>query len=121
MLDAYLARFAAESAAPPARLDATGYAQVKLGSANVGVNVLEENGVLMILAPLTTVPTEGREAFYRRLLERSFLATADACFAIDGAKDVVYVRALRRLSGLDYEEFEDLLTNVSTVAEDWKD
>src|SRR5260221_2266556 len=104
MLNAYLARFATDAGVTPTWLDATGYAQVKRGGANVGVNVLDEDGVLLILAPIATVPTEGREAFYRRLLELSFLATADAAFAIDGANDVVYVRALRRISGLDYEE-----------------
>ena len=31
------------------------------------------------------------------------------------------VRALRRLSGLDYEEFEDLLYTVGKVADDWDD
>ena len=67
------------------------------------------------------VPQAGRETFYRRLLELSFLTTADAAFAIDAAKDEVFVRALRRLSGLDYEEFEDLLDTVGRVADDWDD
>ena len=31
------------------------------------------------------------------------------------------MRALRRLSGLDYEEFEDLLDTVGKVADDWDD
>ncbi len=120
MIDAYLARFSANaSLEPPVQLDVTAYAQVKRGGARIGVNVLEENGVLMMLAPVATVPKDGREGFYRRILEQSFLATADAAFAIDGEKDIVYVRALRRLSGLDYEEFEDLLVTVGTVADDW--
>jgi hypothetical protein len=34
---------------------------------------------------------------------------------------VVYVRALRRISGLDFEEFEDLLQTVSAVADEWDD
>ena len=67
------------------------------------------------------VPATGRETFYRRLLELSFLTTADAAFAIDAAKDEVFVRALRRLSGLDYEEFEDLLDTVGRVADEWDD
>jgi hypothetical protein len=65
------------------------------------------------------VPIIGRETFYRRLLELSFLATSDAAFSIDAQKDEVYVRALRRLSGLDYEEFEDLLDTVGKVADEW--
>ena len=77
--------------------------------------------LLMMLAPIMEVPVVGREMFYRRLLELSFLATSDAAFAIDGKNNEVYVRALRRLSGLDYEEFEDLLQTVAQVADDWDD
>jgi hypothetical protein len=67
------------------------------------------------------VPREGREALYRRLLELNFLVTSDASFAIDKDKDAVYLRALRRLSGLDYEEFEDLLHTMASVADEWDD
>ena len=121
MVDAYVARYAEHAGKDIARLDGTGYTQVKRGSAHIGINVLEDNGVLMLLAPIMEVPAEGRERFYRKLLELSFLATSDAAFGIDGKKDLVYVRALRRLSALDYEEFEDLLETVSSVADDWDD
>ena len=119
MIDAYLARYASVLPDVLEPLDATGYAQIKRGTIPIGVNVLEDNGVLMVLAPLMAVPDERREAFYRKLLELSFLATSDAAFAIDGTKDLVYVRALRRLSGLDYEELEALLQTVGAVADDW--
>jgi hypothetical protein len=49
------------------------------------------------------------------------LATSDAAFAVDAQRGEVVVRALRRLSGLDYEEFEDLLETVGKVADDWDD
>jgi hypothetical protein len=65
------------------------------------------------------VPVTGREAFYRKLLELSFVTTADAAFAINAPRDEVVVRALRRLSALDYEEFEDLLATVGEVADGW--
>ena len=67
------------------------------------------------------LPHTGRETLYRKLLEASFLSTSDAAFAIDSQRDEVVVRALRRLSGLDYEEFEDLLETVGKVADDWDD
>lgn len=119
MIDAYLARYAEVHGEPIEPLDATGYTQIKRGSAHIGVNVLEENGVLMLLAPIMEVPAQNREAFYRKLLELSFLATSDAAFAIDGKKDLVYVRALRRLSALDYEELDDLLQTVGAIADEW--
>jgi Tir chaperone protein (CesT) family len=121
MVNAYLTRFAERGGLPMSPLDENGYTQTRKGSATIGVNVLDDHGVLLLIAPVMPVPGSGREAFYRRLLELSFLTTADAAFAIDAAKDEVYVRVLRRLSGLDYEEFEDLLDTVGRVADEWDD
>ena len=94
---------------------------MRKGTASVGINVLEDHGVLLFVAPIMLVPVTGREALFRRLLELSFLTTSDAAFAIDSHRDEVVVRSLRRLSGLDYEEFEDLLETVGKVADDWDD
>ncbi len=121
MVNAYLARFAERAGTTLEPLDASGYTQVRKGSASVGINVLDDHGVLLLLAPVMKVPHTGRETFYRRLLELSFIATSDAAFSIDGQKDEVYVRALRRLSGLDYEEFEDLVDTVGKVTDEWDD
>ncbi len=121
MVDAYLARFGQRAGRDLAPLDATGYTLVKKGSATVGINVLEDHGVLLFVAPIMPVPAAQREKLYRRLLELSFLTTSDAAFAIDTQRDEIVVRALRRLSGLDYEEFEDLLDTMGKVADDWDD
>ena len=126
MVNAYLARFASratlrdDEGAPLApKLDETGYAHVQRGRAIIGVNVLETQGVLMVFAPIMPVPVTGREAFYRRLLELSFVTTSDASFAVNSHQDEVVVRCLRRLSALDFEEFEDILATVGDVAELW--
>jgi len=121
MIDAYLRNFAERAGAAIVPLDDAGYTQLRKGSASIGINVLEDHGVMVFLVPVMLVPRTGRETFYRRLLELSFLQTADAAFAIDDRKDEVYVRALRRLSGLDYEEFEDLVETVGKVADQWDD
>jgi hypothetical protein len=121
MVNAYLSRFATRAAMPVQALDESGYVQLRSGSARVGVTVLEDVGVLLFLAPIMKVPKEGVERLYRRLLEMSYLTTSDAAFAIDAQKEEVVVRALRRLSGLDYEEFEDLLDTVGKVADAWDD
>jgi hypothetical protein len=34
---------------------------------------------------------------------------------------MVYLRILRRLEGLDYEEFDDLLHTIASVADEWDD
>ena len=121
MINHYLARFTERAKMASVALDGAGHVQLQRGSAIIGVNVLEEQGVLMIFAAILDVPGTGREALYRRLLELSFVATSDAAFAIDGPRNQVVVRALRRLSGLDYEEFEDLVVTVGQVADDWDD
>lgn len=128
MVNAYLRRFAethglrdADGAEVVPEVDESGYVQTTRGSATIGVNVLEDQGVLMVFAPILSVPITGREAFYRRLLELSFVATADAAFAINKPQDEVVVRCLRRLSGLDYEEFEDILVTVGEVADRFDD
>jgi Tir chaperone protein (CesT) family len=121
MVNAYLKRFAERAGLDLRPLDENGYTQTRKGSASIGVNVLDDHGVLLLIAPVMPVPRAGRETLYRRLLELSFLTTADASFAIDAAKDEIFVRALRRLSGLDYEEFEDLLDTVGRVADEWDD
>jgi Tir chaperone protein (CesT) family len=121
MVNAYLVRFSERSGATLEALDAGGYTLLRKGSARVGVNVLEDHGVLLLVAPVMAVPLTGRETFYRRLLELSFLTTSDAAFALDAHRNEIVVRALRRLSGLDYEEFEDLLETVGKVTDDWDD
>jgi hypothetical protein len=121
MVNAYIARFGERAGTTLEPLDPSGYTQVRKGSAAVGINVLDDHGVLLLLAPVMKVPHTGKETLYRRLLELSFIATSDAAFSIDGQKDEVYVRALRRLSGLDYEEFEDLVETVGKVTDEWDD
>lgn len=121
MVNDYLARFGKSVGVELDPLDEDGYTDVRRGSATVGINVLEEHGILLFLSRIMEVPKEGRETFYRRLLELNFLVTSDAAFAIDKDKDAVYLRALRRLSGLDFEEFEDLLHTMATVADEWDD
>jgi hypothetical protein len=121
MVNAYLARFSERAGAAIEPLDAGGYTQLRKGSASVGVNVLEDHGVLLLVAPVMPVPLTGLETLYRRLLELSFLTTSDAAFALDAQRNEIVVRALRRLSGLDYEEFEDLLDTVGKVTDDWDD
>ncbi|MEO6951966.1 MAG: YbjN domain-containing protein [Polyangia bacterium] len=106
-------------AIPP--LDADGYTQVSRGSATVGINVAEDNGFIMFLAPIMDVPANNREALYRQLLELNYLATEDGAFSIDRQTGRVYLRALRSLESLDFDEFVDLLDTIARVADEWDD
>lgn len=121
MVNDYLDRFGKTVSVELEPLDEDGYSEIRRGSATVGINVLDEHGALLFLSKIIEVPDEKREHFYRRLLELNFLVTSDGAFAIDKERNAVYLRALRRLSGLDYEEFEDLLHTIATVADEWDD
>lgn len=121
MVNDYLRRFAAAIDLDVEPLDADGYTELTRGSAQVGINVLEEHGILLLLSRMMDVPKKGREEFYRCLLELNFLVTSDAAFAIDRDRSAVYLRAHRRLSGLDFEEFEDLVRTVARLADEWDD
>ena len=120
-INEFIERFGRERDLVLDPLNEEGFAQIARGSATVRINVLEEHGVLLLIAPIMRVPEQNREAFYRRLLELSFLATSDAAFAIDKKTDMAYLRILRRLEGLDYDEFDDLLHTIASVADEWDD
>ncbi len=102
-------------------LDDDGYTSVNRGSATIGINVIEEQGVLLFLSRIMKIPQERSTELYRYLLELNFLATSDGAFAIEKETDTVCLRALRSVDGLDYAEFEDMLHTVATVADEWDD
>jgi len=117
----FIQRFSELIGVPIPPLDGDGFTQVSRGSATVGINVVEEKGFLMFLAPIMDVPAQNREALYRQLLELNYLATEDGAFAIDRQSGRVYLRALRSLESFDFDEFVDLLDTVARVADEWDD
>jgi hypothetical protein len=117
----YIQRFSDLIGVPIDPPDADGFTQVARGSATVGINVMEDKGVILFLAPIMDVPNDKREALYRRLLELNYLATEDGAFAIDKESGRVFLRALRSLEALDFEEFVDILDTVARVADEFDD
>ena len=114
-INEFIARFGEERDIELEPLDDGGVTRVQRGSAVVWIHCLPQQGVLLLLSKVLPVPDGQREVLYRRLLELSFLATRDAAFAIDKDSDTVYLRALRQLDGLDYDEFEDMVHTVASV------
>ncbi len=102
-------------------LDDEGYADIKKGSATVGINVLEDRGILMFISHIMSVPETRQLDLFRKLLEYNFLATSDASFAINRRNNKIYLRALRGLAGLDYNEFRDMLETTASVADEFVD
>src|SRR5207248_1272404 len=103
---------------PPLSEDGVG--SIQRGSAVVTIHVLGDKGVLLLLAKVATTPQldDGRA---KRLLTASFVETGDAAFALHPQTGDLYLRILRGLDGLDYEEFEDIVHSIAKTADHWDD
>jgi hypothetical protein len=123
MVNDYIRRFGESVSVELHPLDADGYTDLRHGSVVIGVNACVDRDVLLILARMGPVPAAERESvgLYRKLLELNFLATRSCCFAIDDERKILYLRAMRTLDGLDYEEFVDLLETVAAVGNKMRD
>ena len=113
----YIKRFGEAVGVELHPLDADGYTDVRHGAVVIGINAYVKRNVLLILARLGKASSQPTAELYRRLLELNFLATRSCCFAIDEQTQRIYLRAMRPLDALDYEEFVDLLETVAAVAE----
>lgn len=86
------------------------------GSAKVFIFLQEEERghVIRVNAPVCHFPPEHNERFFRTLLEinRDLSVCCIACF-----EEVVLVSAQRPILGLDQEELNDMIWNVSACAD----
>ncbi len=116
----FLDRFGKERNLTLRPLSDDGVGSIQRGSAVVTIHVLAEQGVLLLLSRVATAPALD-EARARRLLTASFVETGDAAFALHPQTGDLYLRILRGLEGLDYEEFEDLVHSIAKTADRWDD
>jgi hypothetical protein len=114
----YLDRFGRERNLTLPPLGDDGVGMIQRGSAVVTIHVLADKGVLLLLSRIAKTPALD-EARMRRLLEASFLETGDAAFAVHPQSGDLYLRILRGLDGLDYEEFEDIVHSIAIAADKW--
>ena len=116
----YLDRFGRERNLTLPPLSDEGVGSIQRGSAVVTIHVLADKGILLLLSRVAEKPQldDGRA---RRLLSLSFVETGDAAFALHPQSGDLYLRILRGLDGLDYEEFEDLVHSIATAADHWDD
>jgi len=117
---AFLERFGKDRNVTLPPLSADGVGSIQRGSAVVTIHVLAEQGVLLVLAKVASAPALDA-AGARRLLTASFVETGDAAFALHPQTGDLYLRILRGLDGLDYEEFEDLVHSIAKTADHWDD
>jgi hypothetical protein len=114
----YLDRFGRERNVTLPPLGEDGVGMIQRGSAVVTIHVLADKGVLLLLSRVAKAP-QLDAAKARRLLEASFVETGDAAFALHPQTGDLYLRILRGLEGLDYEEFEDIVHSIAQAADLW--
>jgi len=116
----YLDRFGKERNLTLPGLSPEGVGSTQRGSAVVSIHVLAERGVLLLLAKIASAPVLDADRA-KRLLTLSFVETDDSAFALHPQTGDLYLRILRGLDGLDYEEFEDLVHSIAKTADHWDD
>ena len=116
----YFDRFGRERNLSLPPLSDEGVGTIQRGSAVVSIHVLDAKNILLLLARVAKQP-QLDEARMRKLLSASFTETGDAAFALHPQTGDLYLRILRGLDGLDYEEFEDLVHSIAQTADHWDD
>jgi hypothetical protein len=103
---------------PPLSDEGTG--SIQRGSAVVSIHVLADKNVLLLLSKVAAAPALDADKA-KKLLVSSFVETGDAAFALHPQTGDLYLRILRGLEGLDYEEFEDIVHSIAKTADHWDD
>jgi hypothetical protein len=116
----FLDRFGRERNLVLPPLDGNGVGTIQRGSALVSIHVLEGKGVLLLLSRVAKQPALDLERA-KKLLAASFTETGDSAFALHPQTGDLYLRILRGLEHLEYEEFEDLVHSIAQTADHWDD
>jgi len=116
----YLDRFARERNLNLPPLSEDGVGSIQRGSAVVTIHVLADKNVLLLLSRVAKQPALD-EARAKKLLAASFTDTGEAAFALHPSTGDLYLRILRALDGLDYDEFEDIVHSIAKTADRWDD
>lgn len=116
----FLDRFGRERNLNLPPLSEDGVGSIQRGSAVVTIHVLADKNVLLLLSRIAKQPVLD-ETRAKKLLAASFTDTGDAAFALHPNTGDLYLRILRGLDGLDYEEFEDIVHSIAKTADSWDD
>lgn len=105
------------------KLDDDGVCRLMVGGdLPVTILPLEEAGHLLISAKLGEEPVEGREQFYRTLLQAMFMfeVTAGATFSLDSETGEILFARQEPLAVLDAETFVARLKAFAALAREWR-
>ncbi len=91
------------------------------GSVNIMISNVEERGEILLYADLGNVPPEGREDFYRTLLEANnlFRGTAGATLSLENGTSLIRLQ-FREHSSIFANKAEELVGTFVDTALTWK-
>ena len=92
-----------------------------VGSVNIMISNVEERGEILLYADLGNVPPEGREDFYRTLLEANnlFQNTAGATLSVENGTGLIRLQ-LRENSSIFTNNAEERVGSFVETALTWK-
>lgn len=116
-VNAFIERFGQAVSVDLDPLDDGGFTEIRYGDLIVGINAHADRDVLLFLVCMGDLPETPDTRLLEHLLELNFLATGPCAFAIDERSRRLFLRTMRPIEGLQYEEFAGLLQTVGQVAD----
>ena len=114
--------FAAEAGLQGVAADGDGAYALSIDEMVVSFAEDREAGRLVTFAEVGAPPAEGRERFYRLLLEAMYRgeATGGATFSVPPDSDLICLQRFDSLESMDLVGFKAMLESFVNVLEDWR-
>lgn len=108
---------------PALALDDSNVCRVVCDGHPIDFEKLPDSEELFLIAEVCSLPPDGRETLFRRLLEgnRYGIETADATLSLDADQNAIILHRKLDMTRLDYAAFEELLSTFYARLLYWKD
>lgn len=108
---------------PDLALDETNVCRVVCDGHPIDFEKLPDSEELFLIAEVCSLPPEGRETLFQRLLEgnRYGIETTDATLSLDPDQNAIILHRKLDMTRLDYAAFEELLSVFYARLLYWKD
>lgn len=122
-LDRLMDEFAREAGVDPAAPNADGFYEVTVDDMPMSIGAVPPSAPLILWAEIGETPPEGREAFYRMLLEATYggREMADARFSIDRATGCVLLVREDPAAPEDLADFRGRLDAFADAIAVWRE
>lgn len=102
--------------------DADGVYRLEIDERAVSLAEIDSGRRLVTWSSVGELPPDGRETFYRLLLEEMFMArgTAGSSFALEPDNDTLFLQRTDALEAMDYEGFKAMFETFVNVGDHWE-